>query len=155
MALRKRLVRRCASIHLRHVCRAIELWRQMDLFAVFMASVKVSRWCGNAVFLNRKECVSFRMGVFIPLPSCHKKEPFRFLRWIALGNLGVCPHGIPRVPRPPPCDQFLHAAFCFGHGAHAFWTWGVLISSWGVLISSWGVLFWNTGKALEEYRESA
>ena len=135
MALRKRLVRRCVSIHLRHVCRAIELWRQMDLFAVFMASVKVSRWCGNAVFLNRKECVSFRMGVFIPLPSCHKKEPFRFLRWIALGNLGVCPHGIPRVPRPPPCDQFLHAAFCFGHGAFAKVTCGVFISPCGVSLS--------------------
>ena len=24
-------------------------------------------------------------------------------------------------------------AFCFGHAAHAFWTWGVLNSSWGVL----------------------
>ena len=37
------------------------------------------------------------------------------------------------VPREPPYDQFLHAAFCFGHGAHGFWTWGVFISSWGVL----------------------
>ncbi|MBR6586224.1 MAG: hypothetical protein IKK82_02275, partial [Kiritimatiellae bacterium] len=26
-----------------------------------------------------------------------------------------------------------HGAFCFGHAAHAFRTWGVLKSSWGVL----------------------
>jgi hypothetical protein len=26
-----------------------------------------------------------------------------------------------------------HGAFCFGHAAHAFRTWGVLNSSWGVL----------------------
>ena len=29
--------------------------------------------------------------------------------------------------------SFRHGAFCFGHAAHAFWTWGVLNSSWGVL----------------------
>jgi hypothetical protein len=28
---------------------------------------------------------------------------------------------------------FLHAAFCFGHGAFAVWSCGVLKSSWGVL----------------------
>ena len=27
-----------------------------------------------------------------------------------------------------------HGAFCFGHAAHAFRTWGVLKSSWGVLV---------------------
>ena len=30
--------------------------------------------------------------------------------------------------------SFRHGAFCFGHAAHAFWTWGVLNSSWGVLV---------------------
>ena len=62
--------------------------------------------------------------------------------------------------RPPPRRHFLHAAFCFGHGAHAFWTWGVLISSWGVSLSVMGAFCFgiqgkrlrSTGKVLREYR---
>ena len=43
---------------------------------------------------------------------------------------GECPDLI----APRDGGEKRHGAFCFGHAAHAFRTWGVLNSSWGVLV---------------------
>ena len=40
----------------------------------------------------------------------------------------------PDLIAPRDGGENRHGAFCFGHAAHAFRTWGVLKSSWGVLV---------------------
>ena len=40
---------------------------------------------------------------------------------------------MPDLISPRDGGENRHGAFCFGHAAHAFRTWGVLNSSWGVL----------------------